>query len=550
MPPVPTPANRRSPAADPVGPGATGDVPDRLPRVAVIADTLNDLQDLRLPLDIPGADEARALRSRVLTELEVRLLPRLKEDAAPAVVVLGGSSGAGKSTLLNSLVGSEISLAGVLRPTTRTAILAAHTDDALALEENPLLELATLVPSDEVPRGVAVLDAPDLDSVEAKNRQLSARLVEAADLWVFVTTPVRYGDELPWAALSAAHERGVTVAVVLNRAGDRVRRAVLQDLTRRLQTLGVSDAPIFVVPDVGPNHGPLAPERVREIRDWLRLVARTKAGFMLRRHTARTTWAALRDDLLAIADAADAQVRRAEELSGLVDEAVAGPVERVRAAVVDPALVSGAPTTRWLALASTGGPLAKLAARAGRLRPGRQRSRADRREAALSVGMQADAPVHDAILRHVRAADDALERRWQAGGATEILAGERVRRSRGPEALAERAVEAWTRSVADDVAPLLTGTDGGRVAEALGPDGVAGLARAAAAGLAGPAAALRNLFPTGGERLVAAARDRLPDLAEAAVRDVARPYVDVLADLAVDPGTAVRLRAGELKEFT
>ncbi|MGC5628808.1 hypothetical protein ACPYO6_12140 [Georgenia sp. Z1344] len=545
---MPTPENRRAATPDVARRSAqAGDTPDRLPRVAVIADTLSDLRELRLPLDIPGAEEARGRRRRVLTELEVRLLPRLREDSAPAVVVLGGSSGAGKSTLLNSLVGDEISLAGVLRPTTRTAILAAHPDDADALVDNPLLELARLAPTDQVPRGVAVLDAPDLDSVEARNRQLSARLVEAADLWVFVTTPVRYGDELPWSALAAAQARGVTVAVVLNRANDRVRREVEQDLTRRLQALGASDAPIFVVPDVGPNHGPLPPERVSELRQWLGLVARSRAGSMLRRHTTRTTWAALRADLLAIADAADAQVRRAEELTGLVDDAIAGPLADVREAVTDPSLGHGSPTTRWLALASTGGPLARVATRPERLRSGRARVNEERRAAAVSVGAQVDGPVHDTILRHVRAADSAMTSRWEAGGAAEILAGERVRRARGPEALAERAVEAWQASVSAAVDPVASGTTAGDV---LGADGVAGLVRAAAVGLAGPATALRGLFPADGERLVTGARESLTDLAQGAVRDVARPYADVLADLAVDPGTAVRLRAGELKEFT
>jgi hypothetical protein len=34
------------------------------------------------------------------------------------------------------------------------------------------------------------------------------------------------------------------------------------------------------------------------------------------------------------------------------------------------------------------------------------------------------------------------------------------------------------------------------------------------------------------------------------VHDVSRPYLDALADLGVEPGTGLRLRAGELKEFT
>ena len=41
-------------------------------------------------------------------------------------MVVGGSTGAGKSTLVNTLVGAEVSTAGVLRPTTRAPVLACH----------------------------------------------------------------------------------------------------------------------------------------------------------------------------------------------------------------------------------------------------------------------------------------------------------------------------------------------------------------------------------------------------------------------------------------
>ncbi|WP_448629803.1 dynamin family protein [Cellulomonas soli] len=57
------------------------------------------------------------------TSLAEHLVPRLTELSAPAVVVVSGSTGAGKSTLVNSLVGSEVSAAGVLRPTTRRPVL-------------------------------------------------------------------------------------------------------------------------------------------------------------------------------------------------------------------------------------------------------------------------------------------------------------------------------------------------------------------------------------------------------------------------------------------
>ena len=66
-------------------------------------------------------------------------------------------------------------------------------------------------------RGLAVVDAPDIDSLEHANRVLADRLVEAADLCCFVTTATRYADRVPWAVLSRVEERGLPLLVVVNR---------------------------------------------------------------------------------------------------------------------------------------------------------------------------------------------------------------------------------------------------------------------------------------------------------------------------------------------
>ncbi|RAZ59279.1 ABC transporter, partial [Klebsiella oxytoca] len=41
-----------------------------------------------------------------------------------------------------------------------------------------------LVAEPDIPRGLAILDAPDIDSVVTRNRDLAAQLLQAADLWV------------------------------------------------------------------------------------------------------------------------------------------------------------------------------------------------------------------------------------------------------------------------------------------------------------------------------------------------------------------------------
>ena len=73
------------------------------------------------------------------------------------------------------------------------------------------------MPSEGIPAGLALLDAPDIDSVVTRNRTLATQLLAAADMWLFVTTAARYADAVPWEFLRPAVTRGTAVAVVLDR---------------------------------------------------------------------------------------------------------------------------------------------------------------------------------------------------------------------------------------------------------------------------------------------------------------------------------------------
>ena len=84
--------------------------------IDVLTDTVGDLERLELPLTVEGIDEARRLRSSLIGQVRDHVLPRLADADVPAIVVVGGSTGAGKSTLVNSVLGREVSDAGVLRP--------------------------------------------------------------------------------------------------------------------------------------------------------------------------------------------------------------------------------------------------------------------------------------------------------------------------------------------------------------------------------------------------------------------------------------------------
>ena len=95
--------------------------------------------------------------------------------------------------------------------------------------------------------GLAILDAPDIDSVEERNRVLAAQLLAAADLWLFVTSAARYADQVPWDFLRKAAERSAAVAIVLDRTPAEAVDTISTHLARMLASRGLKDSPLFTV---------------------------------------------------------------------------------------------------------------------------------------------------------------------------------------------------------------------------------------------------------------------------------------------------------------
>ena len=96
--------------------------------------------------------------------------------------------------------------------------------------------------------GLALLDAPDIDSVVAANRALAQELLAAADLWLFVTTAARYADAVPWGVLRGARDRGTAVAIVLDRVPAEAGDDIAADFARHAAPAQELDnTPLFVV---------------------------------------------------------------------------------------------------------------------------------------------------------------------------------------------------------------------------------------------------------------------------------------------------------------
>ena len=219
-------------------------------------------------------------------QLDDYVLPRLRDVDAPVLAVVGGSTGAGKSTLVNSLVGDEVSRTGVLRPTTRSPVLVHHPDAARWFADDRILPTMArvtgvaagpgeleLVGRPSVPPMLALLDAPDIDSVVDTNRELATQLLDAADLWVFVTTAARYADAVPWDFLRRAVARGVVVALVLNRVPPGATAEVESHLAEMLRAEGLGDSPLFTVEEQPLDDGRLPEAAVAPLREWLGTIA-------------------------------------------------------------------------------------------------------------------------------------------------------------------------------------------------------------------------------------------------------------------------------------
>jgi energy-coupling factor transporter ATP-binding protein EcfA2 len=186
---------------------------------------------------------------------------------APLLILVLGPTGAGKSTLFNTLAGRAASATGVLRPTTREAVVLVHPDDRAALLEGTLAgldgERLRLVEDQATGPGVALVDAPDLDSIEHANREMADHLIEAADLCLFVTTASRYADLVPWVVLSRVRERGLPLIVVVNRIpeGEVERGELLADVERLFVEAGLADA-VATGASREPGHAPPAEPHV------------------------------------------------------------------------------------------------------------------------------------------------------------------------------------------------------------------------------------------------------------------------------------------------
>jgi len=100
--------------------------------------------------------------------------------------------------------------------------------------------------------------------------RIAHRMLDAADLWVFVTTAARYADAPSWQLLKARQgNAGRAWFIVLSRVPAKSRDVILKHFVRMLEDSAWADVERFVIQETGVTGGRLPDEEIRELRMWL-----------------------------------------------------------------------------------------------------------------------------------------------------------------------------------------------------------------------------------------------------------------------------------------
>lgn len=230
-------------AKNPVTKGT--DIGDRLDGLAAATDAAQG----RLDGDL--VERARGIVARAQG--------RLRLSSEHTVVGIAGATGSGKSSTFNALTGLELSAVGVRRPTTSWATACVWGSQGA----RELLEWLGIPDRHQTTRdsmldtrregheldGVVLLDLPDHDSTEMAHHLEVDRLVELADMLIWVLDPQKYADaaihDRYLEPLKSHHEVMVVVLNHIDKVPEERRESMLADVRRLLDNDGLPQVPII-----------------------------------------------------------------------------------------------------------------------------------------------------------------------------------------------------------------------------------------------------------------------------------------------------------------
>ena len=396
-----------------------------------------------------GTATARTLLAAMARQLDDYILPRSASVDNPLTIVVGGSTGAGKSTLVNTLLGEPLTQSGAIRPTTRHPVLLHRAEDEEALSPERFLPTLprtrtsgmnagsqalpgldpkiarALIPitTSALPQGIALIDAPDIDSVSEENRILAKELLSAADLWLFVTTANRYADAVPWELLHEAAARSIAIAVVLNRVPEGDEEAIENDLRRMLDEAGIHAVLIHTVTEQPRDeNGMLAPVSLAPLTLWIReLGADAPARAAIARQTLAGAVETLAGNLQVLAAEQARQQAAHHSLAAIAAEEYEDALTTIDGALSDGSLLRGEVLSRWHDFVGTGDFFRSLDSTIGRLRDRVGSALRGQPAAAQKVEDALESGIHAVVLDAAARASENTRTRWRASRAGRSL---------------------------------------------------------------------------------------------------------------------------------
>lgn len=396
-----------------------------------------------------GTASARTLLAAMARQLDDYILPRSASVDNPLTIVVGGSTGAGKSTLVNTLLGEPLTQSGAIRPTTRHPVLLHRAEDEGALSPERFLPTLprtrtsgmnagsqalpgldpkiarALIPitTSALPQGIALIDAPDIDSVSEENRTLAKELLSAADLWLFVTTANRYADAVPWELLHKAAARSIAIAVVLNRVPEGDEEAIENDLRRMLDEAGIHAVLIHTVTEQQRDEkGMLAPVSLAPLTLWIReLGADAPARAAIARQTLAGAVETLAGNLQVLAAEQARQQAAHQSLATIAAEEYEDALTTIDGALSDGSLLRGEVLSRWHDFVGTGDFFRSLDSTIGRLRDRVGSALRGQPAAAQKVEDALESGIHAVVLDAAARASENTRTRWRASRAGRSL---------------------------------------------------------------------------------------------------------------------------------
>lgn len=466
-----------------------------------LAELLVALQSGDLQLELRTSAHAHQTKAELEHQIEDYLLPRLRRLDAPLLAVLGGSTGSGKSTITNSLVGQTVSPSGVLRPTTRSPVLVCHPDDATWFQTTELLpnlarvtgaiedkgrqdeqqssssHVLRIEPTESIPTGLAIIDAPDIDSIEVANRDLATQLLAAADLWLFVTTAVRYADAVPWDFLNQARDRGTSLCVVINRVPEGAGEEIVPHFASMLSERGLDEIDVFDIEQCNLDEDDRLPtDALLPLRTMLTdLAADAQKRSEIVRATLTGALQSVEPRATSVHEALAEQDQAVQAIQTATDTVYEQSKAQLAREIADGSLLHGEVLDRWQELIGTAEIMRAIQSRITRVRNRIGGLLRGRNETTIEVQGEITSTLEQIVIDHADAASLAVTEQWrQLPGGVQAL-GDNPKLERHSTELGSSVageIRAWQSDILDLVRQRGEGKRAVARAMALGVNGV------------------------------------------------------------------------------